>query len=278
MEASSTSDTSRLDPWTVGALAVVAYCIGNVVHEGLGHGGACVLIGGKPQELNAIFFECSIDGLSTAARRWLAAGGSIANLLAAVPAWIALRRLPRDAGRGRAFAWLLLSVNLLTPFGYLLFSGLGNIGDWAVVIRGLEPSLVWRGLLAGTGGVLYFLVAPRVLMPPLEPFLGAGTEQRQARARTLALLPYVVGGLTFVLAGLFNPHGLYLVLISAAAASFGGTSLLAWYPGLWARRPAAAPESIPLGVPRSRGWLIAAVIALVVFVGVLGPGLRFGGP
>jgi len=170
-----------------------------------------------------------------------------------VPAWIALQRLPRDTGRGRAFAWLLLSVNLLTPFGYLLFSGLGNIGDWAVVIEGLEPRVVWRGALAVAGAVLYFLVAPRVLMPPLEPFLGAGAERRQARARTLALLPYVVGGLTFVLAGLLNPHGLSLVLISAAAASFGGTSLLAWYPGLWARRPAVAPEIALLGVPRSRG-------------------------
>ncbi len=277
MEASSTSDTSRLDPWTVGALAVVAYCIGNVVHEGLGHGGACVLVGGKPQELNAIFFECSIDGLPPAARRWLAAGGSIANLLVAIPAWIALQWLPRHAGRGRAFGWLLLAVNLLTPFGYLLFSGLGNIGDWAVVVSGLQPTLAWRGALAVAGAVLYFVLAPRLLMPWLEPFLGTGTERRQARARTLAVLPYVVGGLTFVLAGLLNPHGLYLVLISAAAASFGGTSLLAWYPRLWARHPALAPEDAPLGVPRSRGWLIAAAIVLVLFVGVLGPGVRFSG-
>ncbi len=278
MEASSSADASGLDPWTVGALAVVAYCIGNVVHEGLGHGGACVLVGGRPQELNAIFFECSIEGLPPAARRWLAAGGSIANLLVCVPAWSALQRLPRDAGRGRAFAWLLLSVNLLTPFGYLLFSGLGSIGDWAVVIRGLEPTLAWRGALAVAGAVLYFLVAPRLLMPPLEPFLGAGTERRQARARTLALLPYLVGGLTFVLAGLLNPHGLYLVLISAAAASFGGTSLLAWYPALWARRPAASAESVPLGVPRSRAWLVAAAVTFILFVGILGPGVRFGAP
>jgi len=277
MEASSAADASRLDPWTVAALAVVAYCIGNVVHEGLGHGGACVLVGGRPQELNAIFFECSIEGLPASARRWLAAGGSIANLLVAVPAWIALQQLPRDAGHGRAFAWLLLAVNLLTPFGYLLFSGLGNIGDWAVVVRGLEPPLAWRGALAVGGAVLYFGVAPRLLMPWLEPFLGTGVEQRQARARTLSVLSYVVGGVTFVAAGLLNPHGLELVLISAAAASFGGMSLLAWYPGVYARRPAARPGESPLGVSRSRGWLVAATITLVLFVGVLGPGVRFGG-
>ena len=276
MEASA--DTSRLDRWTVGAVAVVAYCIGNVVHEGLGHGGACLLVGGRPEELNAIFFECSVDGLPSGARRWLAAGGSIANLLAALPAWVALQRLPRAWGRGRAFAWLLLVVNLLMPFGYLLFSGLGNIGDWAVVVRGLEPALAWRGALSIAGALLYFWLAPRVLMPPLEPFLGREAEQRRARARVLSVLPYLVGGFTFVAAGLLNPHGLPLVLISAVAASFGGTSLLVWYPGLWARRPAAAPEEAPLGVLRSGGWLVSAALTLIVFVGVLGPGVRFGAP
>ena len=278
MEASPAADTSRIDPWTVGALAVIAYCTGNVVHEGLGHGGACLLVGGRPEELNAIFFECAMEGLPPSARRWLAAGGSIANLLAAVPAWIALQRLPRSWGRARAFAWLVLAVNLLTPFGYLLFSGLGNVGDWAVVVRGLEPALAWRGALSIAGAVLYFRLAPSLLGPTLEPFLGAGLEQRRARARTLCVLPYLVGGFAFVAAGLFNPHGIYLVLISAVAAAFGGTSLLVWYPGVWARRPAAAPDQAPLGVAKSRGWLLAAAITLIVFVGVLGPGVRFSAP
>jgi hypothetical protein len=124
--------------------------------------------------------------------------------------------------------------------------------------------------------VLYFLLAPRLLMPLLEPFLGPAPEERQARVRTLSLLPYAVGGLTFVAAGLLNPHGVYLVLISAVAASFGGMSLLAWYPRLWARRPPVSAQDPPLGVPRSRAWLIGAAIALLLFVGVLGPGIRFG--
>jgi len=278
MVAPSSAAPSRLDPWTVGAIAVIAYAIGNVVHEGLGHGGACVLVGGRPVELNAIFFECSVEGLPPAAGRWLAAGGSIANLAAAVPAWIALQQLPRTWGRARAFAWLLLAVDLLMPFGYLLFSGLGNIGDWAAVVRGLEPPLAWRGALSVAGALLYFRLAPRLLMPPLEQFLGTGAEQRQLRAQTLSVLPYAVGGLTYVAAGVLNPHGIYLVLISAVAASFGGTSLLVWYPVVWARRTPLASESVPLGVPRSRGWLVAAAITLVVFVGVLGPGVRLTAP
>ncbi len=277
MDAPARQGTA-LDPWTVGAIAVVAYALGNVVHEGLGHGGACLLVGGRPEELNAIFFECAVEGLPSSAGRWLAAGGSIANLVVAALAWASLRTLPSRWGRARDFAWLVLTVNVLQPFGYLLFSGLGGIGDWAVVVRGLQPALGWRLGLAVLGAVLYFWVAPRLLMPELEPFLGSVMEERVARSRTLALVPYLAGGTTFVLAGLLNPHGLSLVLISAAAASFGGTSLLAWYPGVWARRAPAGSAEPSLGVARSWPWLALAAVVLGVFVGVLGPGVELGPP
>jgi len=273
MAPPSPPERSWLDPWTVGAIAVVAYALSNVVHEGLGHGGACVLVGGRPQELNAVFFECSVEGLPSAARRWLAAGGSIANVIFAALAWLGTTRLPREWGRGRQFAWLMLAVNLLMPFGYLLFSGLGGIGDWAVVIEGMRPAVVWRLGLTVLGAVLYFVLTPPLLMAELEPSLGAGAETRLARVRTLTLLPYVVGGTLFVVAGLLNPHGLQLVLISAAAASFGGTSLLAWYPAIWARRAPGGTEP-PLGVGRSVVWLALAAIVAGLFIGVLGPGVR----
>jgi hypothetical protein len=267
---------SALDVWTVGAIAVVAYALSNVVHEGLGHGGACLAVGGRPEVLNAVFFECGVEGLPSSARRWLAAGGSIANLLAALLAWVALRALPAGRGGALYFAWLMLAINLLQPFGYLLFSGLGGVGDWAVVVSEWRPALAWRLALTALGAVLYFWWAPRALMPPLAPFVGGPGTQRQRRTRTLTLLPYLVGGVTFVVAGLLNPHGLVLVLISAAAASFGGTSLLAWYPGIWARRAPGGPAEPTLGVPRSTGWLVLAAIVLAVFVGVLGPGLTLG--
>jgi hypothetical protein len=223
-----------------------------------------------------VFFDGDVEGLPASAGRWVAAGGSLANLAAAAVAWAALRVIPARWGRGRFFLWLVLAVNLLQAFGYLLFSGVGGIGDWAAVVRDLQPAALWRLGLTVVGAVLYFVVAPRLIMPWLEPFLPAEPEERLARVRTLTLLPYLVGGATFVLAGALNPLGWIYVLISAVAASFGGTSLLAWYPVLWARRPAVTSPEVPLGVPRSTGWLVAAAVVLFLFVGVLGPGIRFG--
>jgi hypothetical protein len=208
--------------------------------------------------------------------RWLAAAGTLANLFLAALGWIALRRGDHLRPDVRFGLVLLLAVNLLQAFGYLLFSGTGPVGDWAVVFGGLKPEWVWRIGLVLLGGWLYFVVAPRLFMPHLEPFLGREQPAREERARRLTLLPYLAGGMAYLLAGVLNPHGWQLVLISAAAASLGGTSLLAWYPPLWAKKRAGIGLHEPLSIGRSVWWLVAAAIVLGLFVFILGPGISFG--
>jgi len=110
-----------------------------------------------------------------------------------------------------------------------------------------------------------------MIRPGLEPFLGVDPG-RLRRSHGVALWPYLAGGAMYVVAGLLNPESPQLVLISAAAASFGGTSLLAWYPRVVARKP--APEGLtPLTVQRSTAWIAAAVVIAVAFVLLLGPGI-----
>ena len=86
------------------------------------------------------------------------------------------------------------------------------------------------------------------------------------------LLPYFVGAATLIVAGILNPLGMRIVLISAAAASLGGTSLLAWYHTI-PRPPSALTQEPPLGIGRDLKWIAAAVVVLAVFVFVLGPGI-----
>ena len=71
---------------------------------------------------------------------------------------------------------------------------------------------------------------------------------------------------------MLNPLGMKIVLISAAAASLGGTSLLAWYPAI-PRPPSAYATDTPLGITLSIPWIVSAAIAMVFFVLVLGPGI-----
>jgi hypothetical protein len=259
-----------IDRVTVIAIAVLAYTLANLVHEGLGHGGAALLLRARPTMLNAIFFSYDEATATPTAQRVISAAGSVVNLVIGLPLLMILPRV--RSAHWRYFLWLFAAVNVLTAFGYLLFSGIAGIGDWSRVIDGFAPAWLFRGVLIVTGFVLYFVAAPRLLMPPLDPFLGCTRPFREQRARALSLVPYITGAVAFILAGTLNPLGWRLVLISAAAASLGGTSLLAWCPAI-PRPPQRDTSEPPLGIARGKGWLLAATIVLLLFVFVLGPGI-----
>ncbi len=265
---------SDVDNLTLIAMTAVAYILANGVHEGMGHGGACLVNGGRCVALSAVFFECDQSALSASAHRWIAAAGTLGNLALGGLALLLSARSARRATPARYFLWLLMTVNLLQGAGYFLFSGVANIGDWAEVVQGAEPSWIWRALLTVTGGAAYWGVI-QLSLRQLVPFLGEG-RGRLRRARQLSLVPYLTGGFLYVLAGLPNPGGLWLVLISAAAAAFGGASALAWMAQLLRneRRFPPSPEAA-LSIPRSRAWVMAGALLTLLFVGLLGPSIRF---
>jgi hypothetical protein len=260
-----------LDRLSLIAIACVAYAIANIAHEGLGHGGACRAVGGRPVAVSAVHFEGDVEGLPPSARRWQAAGGSLLNLALGLTCLAPLRRRTA-ATPARYFLWLLGTLNLLQAFGYGLFSGIGGIGDWAVVVRGFEPAWAWRVGLALLGGVGYWMTIALSLRLLLT-FIG-DAPGRIARAVTLTLVPYVAGGILYVAAGLLNPHGLRLVAISAAAASFGGASAFAWMAQLLRDTRAYPPSPEPaLALRPSLGWRLAGILVAAVFILVLGPSI-----
>jgi hypothetical protein len=181
--ATSDSERAPLDGWTIAAIAVVVYILSNLAHEGAGHGGACLLAGGRAQMLNAVFFECDEARMSAAGVRWLAAAGTLANLLLAALGWIALRRGDHLRPDVRFGLVLLLAVNLLQALGYLLFSGIGRVGDWAVVFGGLKPEWVWSRA-AGAGGA-----GPEIDAPAVSRRWNGLLARRSAQSTRVAARP-----------------------------------------------------------------------------------------
>lgn len=253
------------DGATVVGIALVVYSLSSVLHEGTGHGLACTLSGHRPLALSTVHFECDRDTV------FVAAAGTLVNLIVGALCWAVLRLGERLPSRLRYFVWLLMTVNLLQGGGYFLFSGVGNIGDWAIVIQNLHPAWLWRLALILLGGASYYSFV-LVSLRELRPFI-AGPEWELPRAKKLTLLPYFTGGILSCIAGAFNPVGMILVAISAAAASFGGTSGLAWMTQLYRGKPGTGGE--PLPVARSYAWIIAAALTALAFVAFLGPGVRF---
>jgi len=255
------------DRWTVIAIAVVATVFANIIHEDLGHGGACLLTGGRPLALSTVHFECEGEGIL------VAAGGTIANLIAGAVFW-SLSRLVTRKTRLRYFLWLSMTINLLGAGGYFLFSGIGNIGDWAAVVQGLQPAWAWRvGLtLLGVVSYLFFMW---IAVLEIRPFLGQDLAGRMSRARRLTLVPYFADGILSCVAGLFNPVGMILIAISAAAASFGGASGLVWMDE-WLRGPRIPTTAFQMpALTRSYAWIIFAAVLAACFIAILGPGLKF---
>ena len=264
----------KIDVLTVAAISVVAFALAKIMHEGIGHGGACVLLGGTPESVSSMTFACDLGGVAGWPRRFLAAGGSLSNLGCAAAFFGLLRRSQRASAQTRYFLWLCGTVNLLQGTGYFLFSGMANVGDWAVFIEGLGPQASWRIVLTVVGAGTYLCSVYWALVQ-LRPFIGAEGRPRRRRATTLMLVPFGVGAALYIGAGMLHPDGALLLLISAAASSLGGTSGLAWGPQLLRGRRIAGYDGELVRLPRSRVWLTAGVLVTVAFVAVLGPGIQF---
>ena len=137
---------------------------------------------------------------------------------------------------------------------------------------------LWRISLISIGVVLYIGVA-YVAVHEFEFLQSRIPSERRGRAWTLNLVPYLTGGIAFCISGLFNPVGPELILISAAAASFGGASGLIWMSPWSARKPpdGNTPQS-PVTLKRNWSWIVVGLVALILLVAVLGPGITFGHP
>ena len=274
MEGRRQGDT-RAGWITIAAVSVVAYTLATVCHEAIGHGGACVLVGCKPRLVTAMQFRGDESGLSPAAVRVIAAGGTIVNLVMAALA-IAWRIAARRASDAMwLFLWTFATINLLHACGYWLYSGVANIGDWSDVVRTWRPAWAWRVGLSVLGGASYWF-AVRWSMSELGRRLSVETNARPREANRYTLIAFATGGLLEMGAGLFEPGGGFIVLISGAAASLGGASGLAWGPQLLHDPKLGVPSEAPLVITRRFGWVLAGVIAAVWFVFVLGRGIPLG--
>lgn len=257
------------DRLTIAAIAISAYLCSVVMHEAGGHGLTAILLGLQPTRVSTVDLEVSFFQVPLWKVRLVAAAGCGANLILAGLAMIAGSLAARRSAATRYFLWLLATINILIPGGYLMVLTFPGIGDWGDFVAGLTQPLLWKIALTliGVGLSLYGL---RWGVRHLEPFLGGPLGRR--RAWNLTLLPYLAGSATDTLASVFNPSSPWLILISAAAASFGGTSWLLWLGALAARRqlPLPGPRNLLM---RDNRWLAAGGGSLVIFFFVLGPGL-----
>jgi hypothetical protein len=163
-----------------------------------------------------------------------------------------------------------MAVNGFIGAGYMAVPTLIGFGDWMNVLKGLHPYWFFRVVIVVLGMMLYLAVY-WVAAKELQWFLGGDSSTKRSRALKLTLVPYLAGGLAFCIAGM------KLVVISAAAASFGGTAGLAWLMPLAAGLQASAHSPEPaIEMKYNWRWIAGGLASAIVLIFLLGPGIKFG--
>ncbi len=276
LAAPAAADELETDVPTVLSIAAVTYVGTSLVHEGLGHEGGCLAAGGSPAGLSLAVAGC--DGaLSGGGARLVSVGGATANLAVGGGLAAGLALAPPDDGAAYFALWLGSLVNLYQAGGYLMVGPWVPAGDFGSqgALRGVAEPLPWQlGLSAAglglTAGTLF--LGNRLA----EPLLGADPDERASRQWSLTLGPYLLGSGLVTASSLLGRVG-PAYAASAAVATFAGTLFLAYQPLFFSddffypdasKRPARGKP-----IERRTLWLAAGATAVVLAVGVFGPGV-----
>lgn len=262
-----------IDLPTLVAIAALCGVVSTQIHEGLGHGGACIALGERANAWGAYYFDCALERSSLAHVRIVAMAGSTMNLLLAIVAALLFRATPPDRSTARFGWWLLATLNAFVWAGYFLFSGVSGLGDWGVeqggVLTGVANPWPWRVVLAVGGFAIYWKCAA-LAMRALGTMTGNDAVGRP-QAKLLATSSYATIGVIAILVGLLNPQGVVILLASAAASSLGGASGLLW--GQNMLRPGTTARSFML--PRNVALIVTAIVVVAAETVVLGPTVTF---
>lgn len=239
-------------------MAVIASAAATLLHEGVGHGVTAWLRDDIPIELTNNHLS------SLRPDKWVDAGGTLVNLGVGAIA-ILLSRSIGNKGNARYFFWILAALNLLPGAGYFLFSGVLGFGDWQEIIRDIPRYYFLRVAMVIFGAALYVYIV-RLLARAAKPFC-----PEHSTYNTIGRLPYYAACLFSCVAGILDPLGLKLFLVSTVPAAFGGSSGL-----MWADRFLPEEETADrLIVRRGTGWWIAATVLGLAYVAIVGRGIPF---
>ena len=261
-----------VDLLTVVAIAAIAISFTVAFHEGV-HALTCIVVGGNLQEYSALYESC--DSATQLQAKIVAGSAPTYNLIAGVFLWIMLRNSRGRASETQFFLWLFMLMNWCYGAGYFIFSGIANIGDWAVVIKGWEPSWLWRVLMT-IAGTLLFVLFVRLALKELGVIIGGDANEQIRRANKLCILSYITSVMVVLLAGFFCPYGFLSLPVTAGLfAAAGALSPLLLMMRWFRTENFEKLVQEPLEIHRKWHWLISAIIVVFTYVYILGKTLYF---
>lgn len=273
MVANTISDQKyNLDILTIMAIAAVAISLNIAFHEGV-HAFTCKLVGGQLKAYSALYVSCECQTLVQ--RKIVDGSAPIMNILLGTLLWFFVSRFRKISDESWFFLWLFMLMNFLYGSGYLIFSGIANVGDFATVIQDWQPPWLWRVGIIAIGACLFLFFVWLALIE-LGKMIGGRAKKYISRANRLALISYFTSLIVVVIAGFFNPYGLLsLPVIAGLSAVLGGLSPLLWMMHWFQATIFTKIDKKPLQINRNWAWISSAVAVLFLYTYVLGSTLKF---
>jgi hypothetical protein len=171
------------------SVGILAYIITDFIHEVIGHGGTCLLLGNKITLLTSVYFK------STPGNIFVDIGGPIANLIFTILTFLILNKAKK------LFAILLLIhisiYNLFWFVGTILHSSVSKNGDWTFATKELNMGRYQIYILAITGILLYVFTS-QFLSRRLRKVVKENNLTKQD-----FILPFLFASISAFVAGFF---------------------------------------------------------------------------
>lgn len=278
-----TAARAQQDDWiTVAAIAICAFILADVAHEGFGHGLAYIMLGGRSLILTTTQLIANVPSVDAHRifagnprgdlyGRIFSIAGPLGNF---VLAGIALTLLKTRAFslRLRLLFWLSATFSLFWAVGYMFYSGVTGVGDWAEVVSGLGIQREWRVALVALGVLSYWATA-RGLKTWLRAAAKGISEHWYPRLRKILWVSYLTAACIASLGALLDPRGSVRILHDALPETLIANLGMLLMPARL-RKEGYEPAQSNTGVERSIAWIAAAICVSAFYVLILGPGLR----
>ena len=133
-------------------VGILSYVVAGIIHEVIGHGGTCLIIGNKIELLTSVYFKSSPGNIL------VDIGGPTANLIFGGLIFYIVTK----TSFAKLFLFQVTAYNLFWFSGTILHSAISKTGDWTFAVKEIvsEP---YRKILLIIAGILFYIIILRIL-------------------------------------------------------------------------------------------------------------------
>jgi hypothetical protein len=171
-------------------VGILSYIVSDIIHEVIGHGGTCLIMGNKIELLTSVYFKSSPGNIL------VDISGPTANLIFGGLTFYILTR----TSFAKLFLFQVTAYNLFWFSGTILHSVISKTGDWTFAVKEIvrEP---YAKILLIISGISFYVIILRVLNFYLS--IKNGDQQIESLTRKNIFYSFIFASIASFVAGFF---------------------------------------------------------------------------